>query len=214
MQMSARENHDEWLSLGEVADLLGVHPSTVRSWADQGHLPVHRTQGGHRRFRRKDVEVWRHTRYTDQPIPLDLMVQNALRRTRVEIGGGRLEAELWYQKLDSEARDQYRQSGRSLLLGLMTTLSTKESDGNVEARSLGYEYASRGRRCGLSAVEAVNAFLFFRNVLFDSVLSFYQDAGVRSPQAWAEMMKRTQEFTDRIMITLLETYEAFQRGAR
>jgi len=212
--MQVRENVEQWLSLGEAAEMLGVHPSTVRSWADQGHLPVHRTQGRHRRFRREDVEVWKHARQTDQPIPLDLMIQNALSRTRVEIGLGRLEAEAWYQKLDENARDQYRQSGRSLLLGLITTLSSKESDGDAEARSLGYEYASRGQRCGLSSVEAVNAFLFFRNVLMDSVLSFYENAGVRSPQAWSEMVKRTQDFTDRIMITLLETYEAFQRGGR
>jgi hypothetical protein len=66
----------------------------------------------------------------------------------------------------------------------------------------------------LSSVEAVTAFLFFRNVLIDSVLSFYENAGVRSPQAWAEMVRRTQDFTDRIMITLLETYEAFLRGGR
>jgi hypothetical protein len=144
------------------------------------------------------------------------MIQNALRRTRMEIGGGRLEAEMWYQKLDDESRDQYRQSGRSLLQGLITTLAPNESDSGAEAeaRSLGYEYASRGRRCGLSAVEAVNAFLFFRNVLMDSVLSFYQEAGVRSPQAWAEMIRRTQSFTDRIMITLLETYDAYLKGGR
>jgi len=214
MSVEVSMSQDEWLSLSDVAEMLGVHPSTVRSWANQGQLPVHRTQGGHRRFLREDVELWKISRQDQQTIPLDLMVQSALRRTRLEIGGGKLEAEAWYQKLDSEARDQYRQSGHSLLLGLMSYLASKETDMEPEARSLGYEYASRGRRCGLSSVEAVNAFLFFRNLLMDSVLAFYADAGVRTPQVWAEMIKRCQAFTDRIMLTLLETYEAYQRGAR
>lgn len=210
--MAFESNADVWLSLSDVANLLGVHPSTVRNWADQGHLPVHRTQGGHRRFRKADVEVWMHTRQNGQGIQLDLMIQAALRRTRMEIVGGKLEAELWYQKLDADSREQYRLSGRSLLQGLITYLSADDTVMEAEARSLGYEYASRGRRCGLNSVEAVTAFLFFRNVLMNSVLSFYESTGVRSPQAWAEMIRKCQAYTDHIMLTLLETYEAYQRS--
>ena len=43
---------DEWLSLSDAAKLLGVHPSTVRLWSDKGALPVHKTQRGHRRYKR------------------------------------------------------------------------------------------------------------------------------------------------------------------
>jgi len=205
---------DEWLSLGEVAEMLGVHTSTVRGWADNGHLPVHRTQGGHRRFRRQDVEIWSQSRQQHQSVPVDLMVQSALRRTRVEIGGGKLEAESWYQKLDDESRDHYRQSGRSLLLGLITYLTADHVEMDAEAKSLGYEYASRGNRCGLSSVEAVNAFMFFRNVLLESIISYYEETCVRSPSSWAETIRRLQAFTDHILITLLDTYEAYQRGGR
>ena len=31
---------DEWLSLKGAAELLGVHPSTVRLWSDKGVLPT------------------------------------------------------------------------------------------------------------------------------------------------------------------------------
>jgi excisionase family DNA binding protein len=213
--MEIYETHSgEWLSLGDVAELLGVHTSTVRGWADRGHLPVHRTQGGHRRFRRQDVEIWMHSRQTDLSIPVDLMVQSALRRTRLEIDGGKLETEGWYQKLDDDSREQYRRSGRSLLLGLINYLSSDGADMEAEAKSLGYEYASRGHRCGLSSGDAVNAFLFFRNLLMGSILSYYEDSCVRSPSAWAEMIRRLQAFTDQIMITLLGTYEAYARNNR
>jgi hypothetical protein len=134
---------------------------------------------------------------------------------RLEISGGKLEQASWYQKLDAEARDQYRQSGRSLLLGLVGYLSARDAaEMDPEARSLGYEYASRGRRFGLSSVEALNAFIFFRNLMMDALVDFYRLAGVRSPQAWADMIKKVQIFTDEIMITLLDTYEAYPRGGK
>lgn len=40
----------------EVAQLLGVGPSSVKRWADLGYLgtPI-RTPGGHRRYRARDV---------------------------------------------------------------------------------------------------------------------------------------------------------------
>lgn len=50
------ERGDELLSLSTVAGALGVSPSTVRRLADQGVLPGTRTEGGHRRFRRADVQ--------------------------------------------------------------------------------------------------------------------------------------------------------------
>ena len=49
---------DEWITLHEAAQLLGVHPATVRHWSDEGRLPVYRTSGGHRRYKRDEVELW------------------------------------------------------------------------------------------------------------------------------------------------------------
>jgi excisionase family DNA binding protein len=204
----------EWLGLSDAAKILGVHPSTVRSWADHGMLPVHRTSGGHRRFRREDVELWMQAQDPGAGIELELLVKNALKRTRLQISEGRITHESWYQKLDEESREQYRLSGRSLLQGLLNYLSSKEISPDAEARSLGYEYASRGRHCGLSSVEAVDAFLFFRNMLLESILSYYETAGIRSPKAWGDMLRRIHSFTDQIMITLIESYDAYQAGAR
>jgi excisionase family DNA binding protein len=204
----------EWLSLSQVSKILGVHPSTVRNWSDQGHLPVHRTKGGHRRYRRSEVELWLQSQREDGPSESHLVVQNALKRTRIQISEGRLESESWYQKLDDDAREQYRRSGRALLQGLAGSLATNGESAEAEARSLGYEYASRGWRYGLSCSEATHAFLFFRNMLMDSMLAVYEAAAVNSPQAWSDMFRKINAFTDQIQITLLETYDAYQRGNR
>lgn len=45
------------LSTTEAALVLHVHETTVKKWADAGHLPCWRTPGGQRRFRRADVEA-------------------------------------------------------------------------------------------------------------------------------------------------------------
>ncbi len=205
---------NEWLSLSKVADLLGVHPSTVRNWADQGRLPVHRTQGGHRRFKRHEVELWSQSQQIETPREADLVVQSALGRTRFQISEGSLKAEAWYGKLDEEARDQYRRGGRELLRGLMNFLITDEQTGKAEARSLGIEYASIGRRCGLNSAEAVTAFLFFRNNLMESLITVYESSAIHSPHAWGDMLRKINEFTDHVLLTLLEKYHFYQNNSR
>ena len=202
----------EWLSLSDVAKLLGIHPSTVRLWSDKGVLPVHRTQGGHRRYLRSELDLWIQSQRAGGTNEVHLVVQNALKNTRFQISEGRLEAEAWYAKLDNEAREQYSKSGRTLLEGLFGYLASDGAMAVAEARSLGYEYASRGRRYGLNVTEAVHAFLFFRNVLMDSMLTVYEAASVQSASAWGGMFRKINEFTDQILITLLETYEAYDRG--
>jgi excisionase family DNA binding protein len=204
----------DWLSLSDVAEMLGVHPGTVRNWSDQGILPVHRTQGGHRRYLRSEVELWMQSQRADGPGDVNLVVQNALRNTRFQISEGRLNAESWYTKLDEDAREQYRRSGRAMLQGLIGYLSSDGRSAQAEAQALGYEYASRGRRYDLNCSEATHAFLFFRNLLMESMLSVYEAASVRSPYAWSDMFRKVNEFTDQILVTLLETYEAYNRGNR
>jgi excisionase family DNA binding protein len=46
----------DWLRPGQAAELLGVAPSTIRAWTDRERLPVFYTSGGHRRYRRRDLE--------------------------------------------------------------------------------------------------------------------------------------------------------------
>jgi excisionase family DNA binding protein len=200
----------EWLSLSEVAKILGVHPSTVRNWADQGQLPVHRTQGGHRRFKRSDVELWTQSQKANGPREADLVVQSALGRTRFHVSEGKLAEEAWFQKLDENARNQYRRSGRAMLQGMNAYLSSDETLAAAEARATGYEYATIGRRCELSSVEAIGAFLFFRNMLVESMISVYENASINSPYAWSDMLRKINAFTDQVLLALLENYQAFQ----
>lgn len=53
----AVEDEATFLRPSAVALLFGVDTQTVRRWADSGMLATQRTVGGHRRFRRADVEA-------------------------------------------------------------------------------------------------------------------------------------------------------------
>ena len=201
---------EDWLSLSAAADLLGVHPSTVRLWSDKGLLPVYRTKGGHRRYKRSEVMLWSQTSHKLRPLEPKEMVQSAVRNVRMQVSEGRLEAESWYQKLDEDARTQYRQSARSLFQGLMNYLASNQEEAATEAYAIGYEYASRARRNSLSYVEATRAFLFFRNVLIESLMKVYRDANVPPGQAWEEMLQKIHGFTDEILVSLLRTFQSLQ----
>lgn len=48
----------DWLTLGQAAKFLGVAQSTIRKWSDQGRVPAFYTPGGHRRYRRHDLETF------------------------------------------------------------------------------------------------------------------------------------------------------------
>jgi excisionase family DNA binding protein len=53
-----RGGDPDWLTLGQAAKYLGVAQSTIRKWSDQGLLPAFYTPGGHRRFRRRDLDAF------------------------------------------------------------------------------------------------------------------------------------------------------------
>lgn len=209
---NAVKSPTDWVSVNEAAAVLGVHPGTVRVWSDKGMLPVYRTKGGHRRYKRSEVELWANTSRGGESVDPTSVVQAATRNIRMQISEGRLEAEAWYQKLDDEARGQYRQGARSLFSGLAVYLASGGESGKSEAHSIGYEYASRGRRFGLSQLDATRAFLFFRGALVQSVVQVYQEANVPSGRAWGDILNGVNGFTDLILLNLLETYQAMERA--
>jgi excisionase family DNA binding protein len=54
----APANEADWLTLGQAAKYLGVAQSTIRKWSDQERLKAFYTPGGHRRYRRRDLDAF------------------------------------------------------------------------------------------------------------------------------------------------------------
>ena len=54
----APTSEPDWLTLGQAAKYLGVAQSTIRKWSDSGRVPAFYTPGGHRRYRRGDLDAF------------------------------------------------------------------------------------------------------------------------------------------------------------
>jgi excisionase family DNA binding protein len=55
-QRRRASTQDEWLTLGQAAKYLGVAQSTMRKWSDSGRVSAFYTPGGHRRYRRSELD--------------------------------------------------------------------------------------------------------------------------------------------------------------
>jgi excisionase family DNA binding protein len=107
------ESPDDFLTVNEAATILNVSATTVRNWTADGRLPEHRTLGGHRRYRRSDVERLASTIMpTRQPRVLviddDDAIRFVLREAFASVGFDVVEAPsglLGLDALDQQAPD-------------------------------------------------------------------------------------------------------------
>jgi excisionase family DNA binding protein len=207
--MSSFHPGEDWLSLRQVAEMLGMHPATVRLWADRNELPSRRTNGGHRRFRRADIEARLHQEQERKPHPAaQILIQSVLGRVRFAFTDGTLNGLPWYQHFNDAAREAYRLLGRRLLELLLRALT----DGNVsdelrrEAIQLGTEYGSITSTSHVPVADAVRAFLYFRNIVDESVLQLAEVRGTRDTQdlPWAESLRQIQALTNELLPALIE----------
>src|SRR2546423_12710096 len=109
----------QWLGLGRAARLLGVHPITLRRWADAGEIAVMLTPGGHRRFALADLQRFaaerkqlRVTSGLEQS-----WAEQALQHTRREMAGRRTEP--WLAAFGDADRQHSRELGRRLMGGML-----------------------------------------------------------------------------------------------
>lgn len=47
---------EKLLTISQAAERLGVHPNTLRGWADKGLVPMVRMPNGYRRFRPSAID--------------------------------------------------------------------------------------------------------------------------------------------------------------
>ena len=74
----AAAGESDWLTLGQAAKYLGVAQSTIRKWSDVGRVPAFYTPGGHRRYKRADLDAFLERSGPGKPArgPLVLLVDD------------------------------------------------------------------------------------------------------------------------------------------
>jgi excisionase family DNA binding protein len=198
----------KWLSLQEASEILGVHPSTLRQWADAGKIPTVRTPGKHRRFAESDVRALLEPEPL-QPPGVQLLVQSALGRTRLEIGGGKINEQSWYQRFDEADKVEHRDLGRKLL-SLVIQYLTQPSDRPAvleDARTLGRSYGERSLISKLTLTESVRAFLYFQDFLMDGVVQMSETMKQRANIDLVSTHQQINTFINEVLVAMLDIYE-------
>lgn len=199
----------EWISLRHAADLLGVHPATVRIWADNGDLPSRRTPGGHRRFRKSDVQRHAQSHSDVEPLEVQLIIQNALGHTRMQVGGGTLTRLGWYEGLSDETRNSLRQEGMHTMENLRKYLAAGAPDNQLQmAITSGKHYAMWLSKEGLSLADAVRGFFYFSDFVVNSVLNWSEITPPRnSTSDWSHLLRQVNTYINSVLLSIIEYYE-------
>jgi excisionase family DNA binding protein len=204
-------SEQEWLSLTEASERLGVHPTTLRRWVDSGDIPCFRTPGGHRRFRAADLAAWMEGRQSAAlTAPSEGLVWDVVGFTRHEMAERHVAAEAWYVAFDrDDERQHMRETGRRLL-GLAIQFMGRTSNHEPvlqEGRRIGDLYGQRCAEHGISLVDTVRAFFFFRESLLQAIRSGLATRGQYDAED-VRMHRQLWVFLDEVMYACLASYEA------
>ena len=211
--MDTKHNPEQlWLGLKQAAQQLGVHPTTLRRWADNGEIPVMLTPGGHRRFAVLDIE-----RFTEERRRLRVIsglekvwADQALTQTRKEIISHR--DEHWLAVFDEKDREHKRQLGRRLMGLMLQYISMAEGGDDIlqEARAIGRTHAENALSLGLPLVEALQAMLFFRDTLVEVAVHLPEVVHVR-PEANTRLLRRINTLLNAVQLAIADMYDRARR---
>jgi excisionase family DNA binding protein len=203
-QLPAEPPPTHWLTLREASDLLGVHQTTLRAWADKGEIPVFRTPGGHRRFRMADLRAFLQARASQGPSTtniVDSAVEHALTRVRQEIANM---PGAWRSELDENRREINRERGRRLFALALNYVMRPEQRGEIlnSSRDLGRQYGREAAQQGVSLAETGRTVQFFRRQLLESVR---RDESLDPGDM--QIRQTIAQFLDEVLYAVLEGYE-------
>lgn len=204
----------QWLSLNEAARRLGVHPATLRRWADGGEIAVMVTPGGHRRFGVAEIDRFSEERHVQRVVSgiEQMWADQVLDETRRQISAQRGAA--WLSTFDEQQREHKRILGRQLLDITLQYISLKEGGEDLldSARAIGCEHALDGLQRGLPLVEALRIILFFRDTMYKVALELPDVAHVKA-EVNAKLLRRIGALLATVELAVAETYDQAYRSA-
>lgn len=186
----------QWLSLREACRQLQINEATLRQWADNGHLRIYRTPGGHRRFSQADVlSLTQQTTEGHEAESKESTVGLALRRIRRRLSHQDVARQSWYLSVEAEGRDRMRLFGRRLLSLLLQDAQPRRRRQETldEALMLGHEYGAEMADRGVSLKDTTEALIFFRTMVLESA----------NPRSFIQIT----EIADRVQVGIVESYQ-------
>lgn len=141
------------------------------------------------------------------------LVQSAVGLTRQEMSAKQMSGESWYLAFDREDdRQRIRDTGRRLFgLAVQYTGRTNNREPIVEeGRRIGEFYGQQCTRCGISLVDTMRAFFFFRESLLRTARPGLAGAGQYDAEE-ARIHRELRHFLDEVMYACLASYESTNR---
>lgn len=196
---------DEWLTLEQASRHLGVHASTLRRWANGGAVGVFTTPGGHRRFRRADLD--RLERKGRQSRREAASEQEWVERA-VSVARGSLTTQRWVSRYDEVERQAKRDMGRRLTGLILRYVSSVGRDETLlaEARAIGHQHALDGLQHGQSLIELLQAMSFFRVAVLEVAMLRRHRAAPEQAEADARLLRRIEELLGEVQTGIVEPY--------
>lgn len=201
-----------WVTLSAAAKLLGVHPATLRHWADTGQVPSYRTPGGHRRFDADDLHTFLLNASTGtalQALPSDeSMIESALVQTRAELRRSPPSQDAWFSAFDDAGRERQRTLGRNLFEYTVQYVTRPQRRPELFQKGwqLGTAYAEGSLRYNISLLDTVRAFQYFRHNLVQALTAGDED----KTNFDSEDMRLRQDIDDylnEVLFGLIDAYE-------
>ena len=201
------------VSLGPASRLLGVHPDTLRRWADEGRIEAFLSPGGHRRFDRRELERVLATRPpTSAAKPLSSLgatpdrLSRAYRRSYMaepREGSAR-------SAIPIEEREAFRTDGRGLVASLVAYLDAPEpadrASAEATAAALTDDLARRLAAGGLSLTESVGLFVAARRP-FLSELGVIARRRALDAERISAMFEEASALLDRLLVRLIAAHQ-------
>jgi excisionase family DNA binding protein len=205
---------ENWLELSEAAEILYIHPSTLRRWADAGKVGYRRTAGGRRQFDRATIE---NAHKGMQQLSAPTTTEQIETRTRDFASQHVRDLAAWQQgwltRLNEEQMMVFRYSGQRLL-GLMMQYISRNDNADTfldEAKRIARDYGVIFFKIGLTVSQAAAAFLYFRRSILESVQAT-AGLGGANDQDGQRIFIRTSDFYDALLVSAIESHATLSQA--
>ena len=200
------------LSLGPASRVLGVHPDTLRRWADEGRIETFLSLGGHRRFDRRELDRVRTSRQPGSVQPLSSLGATPDRLSRAYRRSYTAEpAETGARgAVPAGDHEAFRTDGRGLVASLVAYLDAAapadRETAESAAEALTDDLARRLAAGGLSLTESVGLFVAARRP-FLSELGVIARRRALDAERISAMFEDASALLDRLLVRLIAVHQ-------
>jgi hypothetical protein len=113
----------------------------------------------------------------------------------------------WLAHYDADRREEHRILGRQLMGLTLQYVSDPSGNGSIleQARAVGVEYGRLAREENLPLTDALQAAMFFRDMLIEVALQLPEETRIQ-PQANIRLMRRINKLLNTVNLAIAETY--------